>query len=107
MLGESEIKAKVEVVGWCLLRRGLRFLFYRHVRLVLEGLLALPMAQATARQGTARYAGLALGTGLAYYFLEQLLSNVGLVAQLPALGVAFLPPLLLLGLVGVVLRPST
>jgi lipopolysaccharide export system permease protein len=74
---------------------------------VLLGLLALPMAQATARQGTARYAGLALGTGLAYYFLEQLLSNVGLVAQLPALGVAFLPPLVLLGLVGVVLRPST
>jgi len=29
------------------------------------------------------------------------------VAQLPALGVAFLPPLVLLGLVGVVLRPST
>ncbi len=76
------------------------------VTAVLLGLLALPMARATARQGGARYAALALGTGLAYYFLEQLLGNFGLVAQLPPAGVAFLPPMLLLALVLVVLRPA-
>jgi hypothetical protein len=72
---------------------------------VLLGLLPCPWPGHGAAGG-ARYAALALGTGLAYYFLEQLLGNFGLVAQLPPAGVAFLPPMLLLALVLVVLRPA-
>lgn len=71
---------------------------------LLTGLLAVPIALVGAREGGTRTLGLVLAGGLSYYLGDAIVANAGLVAGMPPLSVALIPPAVLAGVVFFVLR---
>jgi len=72
---------------------------------LLTGLLAVPLVVIGSRDASgARHLGIAAVGGLAYYFLERIVANLGLLADLAPLVVALLPVLGLAVLVVLLLR---
>lgn len=74
------------------------------VSALLTGLLAVPIALSGPRHGSTGYVLLALAGGLVYYLGDQIVANAGVVAGVPPVLVALVPPSILAVVVTLVLR---